>query len=58
VYREHRDVALVMPRVVPLVRGGAAQLMRDVTQGNFQGKFPRILGEAEKAKATAYALGG
>lgn len=55
VYGEHRGVALELPRVVPLVAGGAKKLMHEVTRGNFQGKFPRILDESRKTKAFAYA---
>ena len=55
VYGEHRGIALSMPKVVPLPRGGARRLMLDVTRGNLQGKFPRILDEARKTKALAHA---
>jgi len=57
VYREHRigDVAIMPPRVVPLVKGGARRFMDDVTRGNVQGKFPRIIDDARKAKLAAYA---
>ncbi|MDB5213979.1 MAG: putative auxin-regulated protein [Myxococcaceae bacterium] len=52
VYREHRagEVALVAPRVVPLVRGGAKRFLDAITGGNVQGKFPRIVDSARKAK--------
>jgi GH3 auxin-responsive promoter len=57
VYREHRanDVAILPPRVVPLVRGGARRFMDEVTHGNVQGKFPRIVGDARKAELLSYA---
>ncbi len=50
VYREHRagEVALVAPRVVPLVAGGARSFLGEVTRGNVQGKFPRIIDETRK----------
>lgn len=50
VYREHRagEVALVAPRVVPLVSGGARSFLGEVTRGNVQGKFPRIIDETRK----------
>jgi hypothetical protein len=57
VYREHRngDVAIVAPRVVPLVKGGAQRFMHEITNGNVQGKFPRIIDDARKAKLAPYA---
>jgi hypothetical protein len=57
VYREHRanDVAILAPRVVPLVRGGAKRFLDETTGGNVQGKFPRILNDARKAKLLAFA---
>jgi hypothetical protein len=57
VYREHRGVALLAPRVVPLVQGGAGRLLSELTGGNFQGKFPRILGDRQKSAALKHALG-
>jgi hypothetical protein len=50
VYREHRvgDVGILAPRVFPLVAGGAARYMAQVTGGNVQGKFPRILSDSRK----------
>jgi hypothetical protein len=50
VYREHRkdDVALLPPRVVPLVKGGAKRFLEEVTGKNVQGKFPRIIDETKK----------
>ncbi|HLK39110.1 MAG TPA: GH3 auxin-responsive promoter family protein, partial [Polyangiaceae bacterium] len=50
VYREHRqgEVALVPPRVVPLVEGGARRFLEQVTAGNVQGKFPRIIDDTKK----------
>jgi hypothetical protein len=60
VYREHRsaDVAIVAPRVVPLVRGGAQRFLELVTQGNVQGKFPRILDDTRRDELFAYARTG
>jgi hypothetical protein len=57
VYREHRgaDVAILAPRVVPLVRGGAKRFMDEITRGNVQGKFPRILDDSRKAKLLSHA---
>jgi hypothetical protein len=55
VYREHREVALLPAHVVPLVAGGAKRFMEEVTRGNLQGKFPRILDEAKKTKVSKYA---
>jgi GH3 auxin-responsive promoter len=56
VYREHRtsEVAILAPRVVPLVAGGAKRFMDEVTGGNVQGKFPRILDDQKKARLLAY----
>jgi hypothetical protein len=50
VYREHREgnVALLPPRVVVLVRGGARAYLEEVTRGNVQGKFPRVVDETRK----------
>lgn len=50
VYREHRagEVALVAPRVLPLVAGGAKRFLGEVTRGNVQGKFPRIIDDTRK----------
>jgi len=58
VYREHRigDVAIVAPRVVPLVKGGARRFLDATTRGNVQGKFPRILDEGRRDALFAYAL--
>jgi hypothetical protein len=55
VYREHRGVALLAPTVIPLERGGANRFMEEITRGNFQGKFPRILDEARTKVIRAYA---
>jgi hypothetical protein len=57
VYREHRggSVAILPPRVVALVRGGAKRFLDDITRGNVQGKFPRILDDARKTKLLSYA---
>jgi hypothetical protein len=58
VYREHRagEVAILSPRVVPLVRGGARRFLDETTRGNVQGKFPRILDDARKGRLLSYAL--
>lgn len=58
VYREHRQsqVALLGPRVLPLVAGGAKRFLDEVTRGNVQGKFPRILDEPRKAKLLSYVV--
>lgn len=50
VYREHRtnDVALVPARVMQLRSGGARAFLEEVTRGNVQGKFPRIIDETKK----------
>jgi hypothetical protein len=58
VYREHRssDVAILPPRVAPLVRGGAKRFLDDVTGGNVQGKFPRILDDKRKSQLLSYVL--
>jgi hypothetical protein len=57
VYREHRtdDVAILAPEVVPLLPGGAQRFMNDVTRGNLQGKFPRIVDERHKTKLLSFA---
>ena len=50
VYREHRqnEVALVAPRVIPLASGGTRRFLEEVTRGNVQGKFPRIIDDTRK----------
>jgi hypothetical protein len=50
VYREHRlgEVALLPPVVVPLASGGARRFLQQVTGGNVQGKFPRIVDDTKK----------
>ncbi|MDP9035805.1 MAG: GH3 auxin-responsive promoter family protein [Myxococcota bacterium] len=50
VYREHRggSVALLPPRVVVLANGGARGFLEEVTRGNVQGKFPRIIDDNKK----------
>ncbi len=57
VYREHRvgEVAILPPRVVPLVPGGAQRFLDEFTRGNVQGKFPRILDEEGKGRLLSYA---
>jgi len=58
VYREHRvgDVAILPPRVEPLVHGGSRRFLDEMTGGNVQGKFPRILDEARRAKIIPHVL--
>jgi hypothetical protein len=60
VYREHRkgDVALLPPHVVVLREGGARQYLDQVTRGNMQGKFPRIVDPSRKAQVLAFAESG
>jgi hypothetical protein len=57
VYREHRtgEVALLAPRVVPLQSGGARNFLGEVTRGNVQGKFPRIIDDTRKELLWRYA---
>jgi hypothetical protein len=56
VYREHRrdKVALLPPVVVPLARGGARRFLEQVTRGNVQGKFPRIIDDTKKQLLLAH----
>jgi len=57
VYREHRngDVALLPPRVVALRAHGAKGYLDEITRGNMQGKFPRIIDPSRMAQVAAYA---
>jgi len=57
VYREHRvgEVALLPPRVIPLRAGGAKGYLSEITRGNVQGKFPRIIDPSKRASVMAYA---
>lgn len=57
VYREHRqnDVALLAPRVVSLRTHGARGYLDEITRGNMQGKFPRIIDPSKMASVMAYA---
>ncbi len=50
VYREHRnsEVAILPARVLQLNAGGARGFLEEVTRGNVQGKFPRIIDETKK----------
>jgi hypothetical protein len=59
VYREHRsgEVALLAPRLVPLRAGGARGFLEEVTRGNVQGKFPRIIDDTKKALLWKHASG-
>ena len=40
--------------MAPLVRGGAKRFLDEITGGNVQGKFPRILDDERKAKLLVY----
>jgi hypothetical protein len=57
VYREHRKdcVALLPASIVPLAAGGARAFLEEVTGGNVQGKFPRIVDETKKNLLWKYA---
>jgi hypothetical protein len=57
VYREHRigEVALLPAVVVPLASGGARRFLEEITNGNVQGKFPRIVDDTRKKLLWAYA---
>jgi hypothetical protein len=59
VYREHRsgDVAILPPRVVALRSGGSRAFLEEVTRGNVQGKFPRIIDDTKKQLLLKYAKG-
>lgn len=50
VYREHRagEVALLPAHCMQLKSGGARAFLDEVTRGNVQGKFPRIIDETKK----------
>jgi hypothetical protein len=47
-------VAILAPRVLPLARGAAKRFMDEVTRGNVQGKFPRILDDPKKTRLLSY----
>ena len=57
VYREHRqgEVALLPPVVVPLASGGAKRFLEEITRGNVQGKFPRIVDDTKKKLLWSHA---
>ncbi len=57
VYREHRQgqVALLPPVVVPLQSGGAKRFLEEITRGNVQGKFPRIVDDTKKKLLWSHA---
>lgn len=59
VYREHRggDVAILPARVVPMRTGVARAFMDEVTRGNVQGKFPRILDDTKKSLLLKHVKG-
>ncbi|HVY49604.1 MAG TPA: GH3 auxin-responsive promoter family protein [Minicystis sp.] len=50
VYREHRagNVAILAPRVLPLVRGATRRFMTSLGQTSIQHKFPRIADDRKK----------
>jgi len=50
VYKEHRsgEVALLPAHVLQLRTGGARAFLEEVTRGNVQGKFPRIIDDPKK----------
>ena len=54
VYGEHRGVALLAARVVPLAAGATRAFMEQVTRGRLQGKFPRILDDARAKQIACY----
>ncbi|MGA2449245.1 MAG: GH3 auxin-responsive promoter family protein [Polyangiaceae bacterium] len=60
VYREHREgnVALLPPRVVLLARGGARAFLEEITNGNVQGKFPRVVDETRKTLLWKHTAAG
>jgi hypothetical protein len=59
VYREHRagDVGILPPRVIELEPGGARAFLSEVTRGNVQGKFPRIIDDTKKKLLWKHAKG-
>jgi hypothetical protein len=59
VYREHRisEVALVPPKVVELRTSGARAFLEEVTRGNVQGKFPRIIDDTKKKQLWKHVKG-
>lgn len=60
VYREHRDgdVALLAPRLVPLASGATRRYLEEVTRGNLQAKFPRIVNDTSKNLLWKHAAEG
>jgi hypothetical protein len=59
VYREHRagEVGILPPKVVELRPGGARAFLSEVTRGNVQGKFPRIIDDTKKKLLWKHAKG-
>jgi hypothetical protein len=59
VYREHRisEVALVPAKVVELRTSGARAFLEEVTRGNVQGKFPRIIDDTKKKQLWKHVKG-
>ncbi|HXX66024.1 MAG TPA: GH3 auxin-responsive promoter family protein [Polyangiaceae bacterium] len=60
VYREHRagDVALLSPKLVLLAPGAARRYLEEVTHGNVQAKFPRIVNDTSKNLLWKHAVEG
>ena len=58
VYREHRKGDVALLRAAASSRSGRAarkRFLEEVTRGNVQGKFPRIIDDTKRASVTAYA---
>jgi len=57
VYREHRtrDVAILAPKVVPLVRGATHRFMEALGQTSVQQKFPRIVDDRRRDMLQRFA---
>lgn len=57
VYREHRkgDVAILAPELVVLPSGSSQRYLREVSRGNVQSKFPRIVSDERKAILRSFA---
>lgn len=60
VYREHRagDVALLSPKLVRLASGATRRYLEEVTHGNVQAKFPRIVNDTSKNLLWKHAVEG
>lgn len=59
VYREHRarNVAILAPRVVPLVRGATQRFMAALGNTSMQNKFPRIVDERRRDLLRRFSQG-